>query len=153
MQPQQVQDPRLALEGQKLQQQAQIAQQKAQVDGQKLQLQAQEMQTDAQLEQMDLQARVQMEAAKLAAEREKQEREDARKAAELQAKVAMNTQDNATAMQLAAAEIATGERVAVETGTILESASKVPGRLLQKAGSTRRRRFSLSSAITVPKRS
>ena len=29
----------------------------------------------------------------------------------------MNTQDNATAMQLAAAEIATGERVAVETGT------------------------------------
>jgi chaperonin GroES len=117
MQPQQMQDPRLALEGQKLQQQAQIAQQKAQVDGQKLQLQAQGMQVDAQMEQMDLQARVQMEAAKLAADREKQDREDARKAAELQAKVAMNTQDNATAMQLAAAEIATGERVAVETGT------------------------------------
>ena len=117
MQPQPMQDPRLALEGQKLQQQAQIAQQKAQVDGQKLQLQAQGMQVDAQMEQMDLQARVQMEAAKLAADREKQDREDARKAAELQAKVAMNTQDNATAMQLAAAEIATGERVAVETGT------------------------------------
>jgi hypothetical protein len=117
MQPQQQQDPRLALEGQKLQQQAQLAQQKGQMEGQKLQLMAQGQQTDAQMEQMDLQARVQIEAQKLQLEAQKQDREDARKAAELQARITMNTQDNATAMQLAAAEIATGERVAVETGT------------------------------------
>lgn len=146
MQPQMQQDPMLALEGQKMQQQAQIAQQKAQIDGQKLQLQAQTeqqkmqlaaqgmqmdaqteqaklqlqaqgMQTDAQMEQMDLQVRVQLEAQKLQQDRENQAREDARKAAELQARVAMNTQDNATAMQLAAAEIASGEKVAWSTGT------------------------------------
>jgi hypothetical protein len=146
MQPQQMQDPKLQLEGQKLQQQAQIAQQKTQLDGQKLQLQAQTeqqkmqlaaqgmqmdaqmeqaklqleaqgMQTDAQMDQMDLQVRIQLEAQKLQQDRENQAREDARKAAELQARVAMNTQDNATAMQLAAAEIASGEKVAWSTGT------------------------------------
>lgn len=128
MQPQQMQDPRLALEGQKLQQQAQIEgqrmqlegqklQAKQQLDGQKLQLQAQDMQTDAQMEQMDLQVRMKHEAEKLQLEREKQDREDARKAADLQAKITMNTQDNTTAMELAAAEIASGERVAVQNGT------------------------------------
>lgn len=75
------------------------------------------MQTDAQMDQMDLQVRIQLEAQKLQQDRENQAREDARKAAELQARVAMNTQDNATAMQLAAAEIASGEKVAWSTGT------------------------------------
>ena len=46
-----------------------------------------------------------------------QQSEDARKAAELQARIAMNTADNTTAMELATAEIASGERVAVSTGT------------------------------------
>jgi len=117
MQPQQQQDPKLAIEGQKLQIAQQTAQQKAQIDGQKLQLQAQDQQTDAQLQQMDLQARVQIEAQKLQLEREKQAREDARKAAELEAKITINTQDNATAMQLAAAEIASNDRLALENGT------------------------------------
>ena len=35
----------------------------------------------------------------------------------IEARIAMNTEDNTTAMQLAAAEIASGERVAVSTGT------------------------------------
>jgi chaperonin GroES len=146
MQPQMQQDPKLALEGQKLQQQAQIAQQKMQVDGQKLQmqaqteqqklqmqaqnmqanaqteqaklqLQAQGMQVDAQMDQAEMQMRLRHEAERLAFEREKQDREDARKAAELQARISMNTSDNATAMELAAAEIASGERIGLETGT------------------------------------
>jgi hypothetical protein len=46
-----------------------------------------------------------------------QQAEDARKAADLQARLTMNDSDNATAMQLAAAEITSGERVAFSTGT------------------------------------
>jgi Tfp pilus assembly protein PilX len=50
-------------------------------------------------------------------EQMKQDREDQRKKAELDARMAMNMQDNQTAMQLAAAEIASGERFDVSTGT------------------------------------
>jgi Tfp pilus assembly protein PilX len=50
-------------------------------------------------------------------EQQQQQAEDARKAAELQARMTMNSQDNQTAMQLAAAEIASGEKIAVSTGT------------------------------------
>ena len=83
----------------KLQIEQQNTQAGLQIDGAKLQLSAQE-----------LQARVQMEA-------QRQQAEDARKAAELQTRVAINADDNRTAMELAAAEIASGERVAVSTGT------------------------------------
>jgi Tfp pilus assembly protein PilX len=47
----------------------------------------------------------------------KQDREDARTSAELNARMTMNQQDNQTAMQLAQAEIMSGERIAVSTGT------------------------------------
>jgi hypothetical protein len=115
--PQPMQDPRLAIEGQKLQlQQAEMqakqaeAQQQAAVEAQRMQLDAQQEQQNNQIDMAELQARIQIEA-------QRQQAEDARKAAELQARITMNTEDNTTAMQLAAAEIASGERVAVSTGT------------------------------------
>jgi hypothetical protein len=43
--------------------------------------------------------------------------EDQRTAAEIEARERMNTADNQTAMHLAAAEIASGDKVAVSTGT------------------------------------
>ena len=43
--------------------------------------------------------------------------ENERTAAEIDARLQMNDSDNATAMRLAAAEIASGEKVAVSTGT------------------------------------
>ena len=104
------QDPRLAIEGQKVQLQAQQAQQRAQLDSQRMQLDGQKMQQDAQLSQSDLQTRVAIEA-------QKQQAEDQRTLAELQARIQMNTDDNRTAMLLAQAEIASGEHIAVSTGT------------------------------------
>ena len=128
MQPQQMQDPRLAIEGQKLQlqtqqmqQDAQMAQAKMQVDAQtqqaQLQLEAAQLQQDAQIDAAKLQMDAQEMQVRVQMEVQKQQAEDARKAAELQARLAMNTDDNRTAMELAAAEIASGERVAVSTGT------------------------------------
>lgn len=108
--PQPVQDPRMALEAQKLQATAQQTQARMQLDGQKLQMDGQKMQLDAQQSQADLQARMAMEA-------QKEQAEDRRAAADLQARIAMNTDDNRTAMLLAQAEIASGEKIAVSTGT------------------------------------
>ena len=133
--PQPPQDPRTALEGQKLQAQAQRDQaqmqlegqraqmnaqeaaQRAQLDGQKLQLEGQKLQASA----AESQAEIQLQAQKLQIEQQleqmKQDREDGRKSAELNARMTMNQQDNQTAMQLAQAEIMSGERIAVSTGT------------------------------------
>lgn len=115
--PQPMQDPRLAIEGQKLQiEQAkmqadqQTEQQRMALEAQRLQAQQADQQQDAQVDIAELQARIAMA-------QQQQQAEDARKAAELQARIQMNTEDNTTAMQLAAAEIASGERVAVSTGT------------------------------------
>jgi hypothetical protein len=47
----------------------------------------------------------------------RQESEDRRTQAEIQARLEMNESDNQTAKQLAALEVATGERIAVSTGT------------------------------------
>jgi hypothetical protein len=139
-------DPRVALEGQKLQAQQQRDQaqmqsdaqkmqaqmqlegQKMQIEGQKMQMQAQKDQTAMQIEgqkmqadAMQSQAEMQLQAQKLQIEQQleqmKQDREDARKSAELNARMTMNQQDNQTAMQLAQAEIMSGERIAVSTGT------------------------------------
>jgi hypothetical protein len=145
-QPQPVPDPKVALEGQKLQQQMQIegqrlqqqaqteAQrmqiegQRLQLEGQKLQLEAarmqaaqagqqQDMQIDAQRLQQDSQLSAAELQVRLQIEQQRQMAEDARKQADLQARLTMNDSDNATAMQLAAAEITSGERVAFSTGT------------------------------------
>jgi hypothetical protein len=117
MQPQQMQDPRLAIEGQKLQLQTQQMQQDAQMQQAKLQIEQQQTQADMQLEGAKLQQDAQEMQIRVQLEMQKQQAEDARKAAELQARITMNTDDNRTAMELAAAEIASGERVAVSTGT------------------------------------
>lgn len=100
----------LQLEGQKTQAQMQREQQQMQLEGQKMAAQAQQDQLEAQLEAQKLQIDTQLEQMK-------QDREDARKKAELDARMAMNMQDNQTAMQLAAAELASGERFDVSTGT------------------------------------
>jgi hypothetical protein len=101
--------------------QGQIAQQRAQLDQARLQQQAQSDQArlaqQAQLEQQKLADRQQDRAAEL-------QREQLRLAADAQraqqsdaVRYQMNTDDNNTALQLAAAEIASGEKVAVSTGT------------------------------------
>lgn len=122
------QDPRLALEGQKLQAQQARDQQQMQLEQQRMQIDQQQTQADQQFRAAELQANLQLQQAKLQADQQKlqadmamfaqqQQAEDARKRAELEARMAMNTDDNRTAMELAAAEIASGERVAVSTGT------------------------------------
>jgi hypothetical protein len=106
----------------------QIAQMNAQVQGQALQERAQYNQARVQLDQQKLQTQQQLEAAKLAArqqeqaeklqaEQMKQIAENERTAADIAARERMNTADNDTAKLLAAAELATGERVSVSTGT------------------------------------
>ena len=106
-----MQDPRVALEAQK----------RMQMDSQRMQMDAQRMQQEAQIDAARMQQEAQMSAAELQArvaiEQQKQQAEDMRSAAEMQARMTMNTQDNTTALQLAQAEIASGERIAVSTGT------------------------------------
>jgi hypothetical protein len=110
----QIDSQKMQLEGQKMQQQAQLDQaklgQQAQLEQQKLALQQQLAQINAQMDQ----AKMQQDMAALAM---KEEREDARTAAELQARVSMNEADNQTAMTLAELEMLSGEKIAVSTGT------------------------------------
>ena len=106
----------------------QIAQINAQVQGQALQERAQYNQARIQLDQQKLQVQQQADAAKAAdaqqaraeklqAEQMKQAAESQRAAADMAGRERMNTADNDTAKLLAAAEMATGEKVAVSTGT------------------------------------
>jgi hypothetical protein len=108
--------------------QGQAMQQRMQVDQAKLQMDQQKMQSQQQLDQQKMQSQQQLEAAKLSAQQQeimqrtqaeqfKQQAENERTAAELQTRERMNTADNDTAKLLAAAEMATGEKVAYSTGT------------------------------------
>jgi hypothetical protein len=119
--PQPPQDPRTAIEGQKLQAQTQRDQAQMQIEGQKMQaqmqLEGQKMQAQAAQDQVEQQLQAQKLQIEQQLEQMRQDREDARKAAELNARMTMNQQDNQTAMQLAQAEIMSGERIAVSTGT------------------------------------
>lgn len=105
-----------------------VAQLNAQVQGQAMQQRMQVDQAKLQNDQQKMQSQQQLEAAKLAAKQEefnarmqteqmKQSGEDQRLSAELSARERMNTADNDTAKLLAAAEMATGEKVRVSTGT------------------------------------
>ncbi len=98
------------IQGQALQQRAQVDQARIQIDQQKLQIQ---QQNDA----AKLADQQQARAEKLQAEQFRQMAESQRTAAEVAARERMNTADNDTAKLLAAAEMATGEKVAVSTGT------------------------------------
>ena len=119
--PQPPQDPRTAIEGQKLQAQTQRDQAQMQIEGQKMQaqmqLEGQKMQAQVAQDQVEQQLQAQKLQIEQQLEQMRQDREDARKAAELNARMTMNQQDNQTAMQLAQAEIMSGERIAVSTGT------------------------------------
>jgi hypothetical protein len=106
----QVDQQRLAMQAQSDQQKAQLEQQKAQIDQQRLAMQAQLEQAKLQSKQIEL-------VEKLRADQLKEAAENDRKAAELASRERMNQADNDTAKLLAAAEMATGEKVAVSTGT------------------------------------
>lgn len=99
----------------------QVAQIGAQVQAQALQQRAQEseqkLSQQAQIEQQKMAERQQERAEKMAQEELRQLSENERTAAEIASRERMNTADNDTAMRLAAAEIASGEKIAVSTGT------------------------------------
>lgn len=117
MQPQMPPDNTMAVAQLRAQVDQMAMQMRAQTDQAKLQLDAQKAQQAAQMEQAKLQLdaqKVQQDAA-LAAMREQSE--NARTADEIEARVFMNTADNETAKQLAAAEIVSGEKFSVSTGT------------------------------------
>lgn len=97
------------IQGQALQQRAQVDQARVQIEQQKL---AQQQQIEAQ----KLAAQQQKDAAAMQAEQMRQAAENERALADLAARERMNAADNETAMLLAAAEMSTGERVAVSTG-------------------------------------
>ena len=106
----------------------QVAQLNAQIKGQEMQARMQVDQARMQLDQAKLQSQQQVDMAKLSEQQQdralkmqteqmRQAAEDQRTAAEIAARERMNTSDNDTAKLLAAAELATGERVSVSTGT------------------------------------
>ncbi len=102
------------VQGQAIQQRLQMDQAKLQQQGQ---LEQAKMQQDVQLEQAKLAEKEKSDAEELAREQMRQQAEDQRTQYEVQARVDMNTADNTTAMRLAAAEIASGDKIAVSTGT------------------------------------
>jgi hypothetical protein len=106
----------------------QVAQINAQVRGQDMQMRAQIEQAKMQQAQQNDAAQLQLEQMKVAdaqraraeamqSEQLKEAAENQRTMAEIASREKMNTDDNETAKLLAAAEMATGERVAVSTGT------------------------------------
>lgn len=97
--------------------QGQALQQKAQADQAKLAQDQQKAQQVAQTKQLEMQQKDKQQADELTREQMRQQAENERTSAEIQARVGMNTADNDTAMMLAAAEISSGEKVAVSTGT------------------------------------
>lgn len=101
--------------------QGQLAQQRAQLEQAKLAETAKYNQAklaqDAQTTQAKLAADQQSDSERLQSEQMRQQAENQRLAADLETRERMNTADNDTAKLLAAAEMATGERVAVSTGT------------------------------------
>lgn len=92
-------------------------QRKAAADQANMQLRQAELQLDSQKTQIA--AQEQAQKMQQAAQREvlKQDRLDNRQAAELQVKMITNREDNTTAKEIAAAEVISGEKVGVSTGT------------------------------------
>ena len=88
-----------------------------QAEQSKLQLE----QAKLQLEQTKIQQDAQQNAQQMAADAQqtmlREQAENERTKVELQTRYQMNTDDNNTALRLAAAELATGEKFAVSTGT------------------------------------
>jgi hypothetical protein len=117
MQPPQPQDPtQIAAEVQKqaIAQRSQSDQMKIQAQGQRDQVQAQ---TQAQRDAVQANLQLRQDELDMQTELLRQDREDARKQAELRVRLQMNQEDNTTAKDLAAAEILSGNKVDVSTGT------------------------------------
>jgi hypothetical protein len=110
-------DPRMAVAQMNQQTQMEKLKQDAQEAVQRLQLLAQQNEQRAQIEQQKLMDRQADRDARIQQEMLRQQAEDIRTAEEIAARERMNTSDNITAMQLAEAEIRTGEKFAVSTGT------------------------------------
>jgi len=108
---------RTQLDQAKMQQAAQAEQAKMQAEQSKLQLD----QAKLQLEQAKVQQDAQQNAQKMAEDAQqtmlKEQAENERTKVELQTRYQMNTDDNNTALRLAATELATGEKFGVSTGT------------------------------------
>jgi hypothetical protein len=109
---------RIQAQQQRDQTQAQSQAQRDQVQAQS-QAQRDQVQAQSQAQRDAVQAELQQRQAQLTMQTEmlKQDREDARKQAELSTRLQMNQEDNATAKDLAAAEILSGNKVDVSTGT------------------------------------
>jgi len=114
-------DPRIGV----MQKQVEAQQARDQADAQFKQA---KLQSDTQAKAMEIQAKsqerlqeIQQRMAELQEEFKKelmrQEAEDRRTQAQIRARLEMNESDNQTAKQLAALEVATGERIGVSTGT------------------------------------
>jgi hypothetical protein len=121
MQPPPPQDPSAQIAQKQLENQqakdaatAQTAQAKLAQDAQ---LKQADIQARSQDTQATIQARIQELQNQLQIEQIRQQAEDSRVQAQIQARLEMNESDNQTAKQLAALEVATGERFSVSTGT------------------------------------
>jgi hypothetical protein len=110
-------DPRMAVAQMNQQTQMDKLKQDAQEAAQRLQLLAQQNEQRAMSDQQKLMDKQADRDARMQQEMIKQQAEDVRTAEEIAARERMNTSDNITAMQLAEAEIRTGEKFAVSTGT------------------------------------
>jgi hypothetical protein len=121
MQPPPPQDPSVQIAQQQLQNQQAKDQATAQTQQAKLaqdaQLKQAEIQARSQDTQAQIQARIQELQNQLQIEQLRQQAEDERTRAQIQARLEMNESDNQTAKQLAALEVATGEKFSVSTGT------------------------------------
>jgi hypothetical protein len=100
-----------------MQMKGQEMQQRAAIDQGRMQIESQKMQMDQQLEAQKLAAQQQARAEQMQLDMFRQQQESMRTAEEIASRERMNTADNDTAKLLAAAEMATGEKVAVSTGT------------------------------------
>jgi hypothetical protein len=116
-QPQQPQDPTMAT----VEVQKEAIAQRAQSDQMKLEAQAAKAQQDAQTKAQDQMNKAQIQAQQDQSDMQeiimREDREDARTQAEIMARISMNDSDNETAKELAAVEVASGERFNVSTGT------------------------------------
>ena len=110
-------DPRMAVAQMTQQTQMERLKQDAQEAVQRLQLLAEQNAQRSQAEQLKLQDKEADRQARMQQEMLRQQAEDMRTAEEIAARERMNTSDNITALQLAEAEIRTGEKFAVSTGT------------------------------------
>ena len=97
--------------------QEKLAAQRTQIDQAKLQLEQMKAQQSAQTAAQKPQLEMQKTQLDMQKEQMRQQAENQRLQAELQARMMMNREDNETALQIVAAEIETGERSALSTGT------------------------------------